>query len=93
MRARLDFTEEDSGNEGFHLARHNQYQNRVSFSVEGLIDYLVTQSNVIAAVEGGTEEIGEVRLWLRENLEPIFGELKEAVFSFHGPVWYLQRGA
>jgi SAM-dependent methyltransferase len=90
-RARLDFTEEDSGNEGFHLARHDRYQNSISFSIERLIDYLVTHSNVIAEVEGGTEEIGEVRLRLRENLEPIFGDLKEATFAFHGPVWYLQR--
>jgi SAM-dependent methyltransferase len=92
-RAKLDFTEEDYGNEGFHLAGYEQYQNKIGFSVEGLIDYLLTQSNVIAAVEGGTEEIGEVRLWLTENLAPLFGDLKEATFLFHGPIWYLQRPA
>ncbi|HUQ32530.1 MAG TPA: class I SAM-dependent methyltransferase [Pyrinomonadaceae bacterium] len=92
-RAGLDFTEEDSGNEGLHLARHDRYQNSVGFSIEGLIDYLLTHSNVIAAVEGGTEEIGEVGLRLRENLEPIYGDLKEATFAFHGPVWYLQKRA
>jgi SAM-dependent methyltransferase len=92
-RAPLSFGKEDSGNEGFHLARRDEYQNRINFTVEGLIDYLTTHSNVIAAVEGGTEVLGEVRRWLRENLEPLFGDLKEAAFLFHGPVWYLQRSA
>lgn len=92
-RAQVVFTEEDSGKEGFHLAGHEQYQNKLSLSIEGLIDYLVTHSNVIAAVEGGGEEIGQVKFWLRENLTPIFGDLKEATFLFHGPVWYLHRDA
>jgi SAM-dependent methyltransferase len=90
-RASLSFTEEDSGNEGFHLAGHEQYQNAVSFSVGGLIDYLTTHSNVIAAVEGGAEEINEVRLWLAEQLKPLFGDLEEATFLFHGPIWYLKK--
>jgi SAM-dependent methyltransferase len=85
------FTEEDSGNEGFHLAGQEQYQNRISFSIEGLIDYLTTHSNVIAAVEVGGEDINEVKQWLRENLKPLFVDLKEATFLFHGPIWYLQK--
>ena len=90
-RARLIFADGDSGNEGFHVAGHEQYQHRMSFSVEGLIDYLTTHSNVIAAVECGGEDIGAVRLWLRENLEPLFGDLEEATFLFHGPIWYLKK--
>jgi SAM-dependent methyltransferase len=92
-RARLSFTEEDSGNEGFHLAGHEHYRNSIRFPVEGLIDYLTTHSNVIAMVEGGTEEVDEVRRWLQGNLAPLFGELKEATFLFYGPIWYLQRPA
>lgn len=90
-RVRAVFTEEDSGNEGFHLAGQEQYQNRISFSIEGLIDYLTTQSNVIAAVEVGGEDISEVRRWLTENLKPLFRDLKEATFLFHGPIWYLNN--
>jgi SAM-dependent methyltransferase len=90
-RVRAAFTEEDSSNEGFHLAGQEQYQNRISFSIEGLIDYLTTQSNVIAAVEGGNENIEAVRQWLMENLKPSFGDLKEATFLFHGPIWYLKN--
>jgi SAM-dependent methyltransferase len=90
-RAKLSFTEEDSGNEGLHLAGHEQYQNRLRFSIEGLTDYLTTQSNVIAAVEGGDEEIDEVRSWLKRTLQPLFGDSKELSFLFGGPVWYLQK--
>lgn len=85
------FTEEDSGNEGFHLAGQEQYQNRINFSIEGLMDYLTTQSNVIAAVEVGGEDINEVRRWLMETLKPLFGKLQEAAFPFYGPIWYLKN--
>jgi SAM-dependent methyltransferase len=85
------FTEEDSGNEGFHLAGQERYQNRINFAIEGLIDYLTTQSNVIAAVEVGGEDISEVRQGLMENLTPLFGDLKEATFLFNGPIWYLNK--
>jgi SAM-dependent methyltransferase len=90
-RTWASFTEEDSGNGDFHLAGHEQYQNEISFSIERLIDYLTTQSNIIAAVEGGGEDINEVKLWLTKNLGPLFGDLEEATFLFHGPIWYLQK--
>jgi SAM-dependent methyltransferase len=89
-RATLSFTEEDSGNEGFHLAGYEQYQNTISFSIAGLINYLTTHSNVIAAVECGSEDINDVRRWLAEQLKPLFGDLEEATFLFYGPIWYLK---
>jgi len=90
-RASLTFAGEDSGNEGFHLDGQEQYQNSLNLSIEGLIDYLTTHSNVIAAVEGGSEDINEVRRWMTESLKPLFRELKEATFLFYGPIWYLQK--
>jgi SAM-dependent methyltransferase len=92
-RASLNFSVEDSGNGGFHLAGHEAYQNKISFTVDGLIDYLTTHSNIIAAVEGGSEEIEDVRRWIESNLAPVFGELREATFLFHGPIWYLRKTA
>lgn len=90
-RASTTFNAEDSGDACFHLAGDEQYENRISFSIEGLIDYLTTHSNVIAAVEVGGEDISEVRLWMRENFKPLFGDLKEATFLFYGPIRYLKR--
>jgi SAM-dependent methyltransferase len=90
-RSQPVFTEEDSGNEGFHLAGFEQYQNKISFSMEELIAYLTSHSNVIAAVEAGQKNIDAVRLSLRENLEPLFGDSPAATFLFNGPIWYLQK--
>jgi hypothetical protein len=67
------------------------YDNRVTFSAETLVTYLVTQSNVIAAVEGGRESITDVREWLREGTAPLFGTRTEASFLFAGPIWYLRK--
>jgi hypothetical protein len=85
------FCAEDAEQEGFRLAGKEEYQNVVRFSGETLIDYLVTQSNVIAAVEGGKEPIEEVSRWLVEKIKPLFGDTAEGTFWFHGPIWYLQR--
>lgn len=87
------FTAEDSANANFHLLGKEHYQNSINFSVENLVDYLVTQSNVIAAVECGTQEIGDVRSWLTESIEPLFGGRREGNFLFNGPIWYLQNVA
>ena len=36
----------------------------LSFTPDQLADYFTTQSNVIAAVEGGSEDVGAIREWL-----------------------------
>jgi SAM-dependent methyltransferase len=92
-RARLAFSEEDSENNGFHLLMHEQYPNITRFSLKGLVDYLLTHSNVIATVEYGVQDINEVRRWLTENIKPFYGELAEAGLIFNGLIWYLQSTA
>ncbi len=87
------FTAEDCADRGFSLLGKEQFQNERNFSVEALVDYLVTQSNVIAAVEYGDEEIEDVRDRLTENVKPLFGDLKQASFRFQGPIWYLEKPA
>jgi hypothetical protein len=63
----------------------------VTFSRETLIDYLVTQTNVIAAVEGGCEHLTDVRHWLMHSITPLFEDREVAHFLFQGPIWYLQK--
>ncbi|MDT4956041.1 MAG: hypothetical protein QOJ02_4179 [Acidobacteriota bacterium] len=92
-RAGLAFSEEDCEHAGFHLLGHEQYPNSIRFSLNGLVDYLLTHSNIIAAVEYGVEEIAEVRRWLTENIKPFYGELSEARLLFNGLIWYLQNAA
>jgi SAM-dependent methyltransferase len=90
-RGAVSLTDEDAARGGFHLFHQELQQHAVRFSLEALIDYLVSQSNVIAAVEGGGEEIEEVRRWMRATLASYFGKASEADFLFNAPIWFLQR--
>lgn len=92
-RARVGFSAEDSEKDGFQFLGQEDYQNFVQFSVETLVDYLVTQSNIIAAVEGGKESIEDVRQWLTASVTPFFEGRAEATFLFRGPIWYLRKAA
>ena len=89
-RAEIKFTTENTERYGFHLLGEEWHKHNVGFSLERLVDYLVTQSNVIAVVEGRKEEIEEARMWLIEGLRPIFRNAKEKEFLFNAPIWYLK---
>lgn len=89
-KATLRFEERDAENEGFHLLKHDQYLNSMRFSLKALVDYLLTHSNVIAAVEFGVEDLAEVRYWLTENIKVFYRKQREAEFLFAGVIWYLQ---
>jgi SAM-dependent methyltransferase len=91
LRGAVSLTDEDAAREGFRLFHQELQHHAMRFSLEALIDYLVSQSNVIAAVEGGGEKIEEVRRWMRACLAPYFGEASEADFLFNAPIWFLQR--
>lgn len=75
---------------GFQFVHQEPYSNDVSFTVEQLASYLTTQSNVIAAVEQGTESNESVYNWLINELAPMF-KVSAATFSFGGSIWYFQK--
>jgi ubiquinone/menaquinone biosynthesis C-methylase UbiE len=89
-RAEITFTEENTERYGLRLLKEEWHEHSVGFSLEGLIDYLVTQSNVIAVVEGEKEEIEEAKVWLMDGIKSIFSNAKERKFLFNAPIWYLQ---
>ena len=92
-RSHVTFGPADSENEGFHFVSRDEYQNMVKFSVDTLVDYLSTQTNIIAAVEGGSGRIEATRQWLTESISPFFGNRMEATFPFGGRIWYLQKAS
>jgi SAM-dependent methyltransferase len=75
---------------GFALTHYERYENSQTYSLDRLIDYLVTQSNIISAVEGAREEIGSVRAWLTSTLVPFFADARERRFLYSGPIAILQ---
>src|SRR6266853_6593487 len=90
-RASPNFAAEEIEKEGFQLIGDEVLRNTISFSLEGLTDFFASQSNIIAAVEGGDETIDEARAWLKENLERFFKTVSTDDFVFNAPIWYLRR--
>lgn len=84
------FTAEDTEKEGFRFIKHEQVENKISFSLKSLTLFLGTISNVIAAVEDGNQKIEEVEAWLTKNIEHFF-QTENQAFLFNAPIWYLQR--
>ena len=84
------FGAEDAAQGGFHLVRQEKYTNDVRFTADQLADYLMTQSNVIAAVERGTETAAGVRSWLMGEFVPLFS-VPVGAFAFGGSILYCQK--
>ncbi|MBC7806813.1 MAG: class I SAM-dependent methyltransferase [Akkermansiaceae bacterium] len=89
-RNNVPVTTEEADGFGFRLGWNEDYGNQIVFSRDELAAYLLTQSNVIAAVEQGEEKIEEVYDWLLHELEPLFRSPVET-FLFGGYIWYLQK--
>lgn len=75
---------------GLRFVHRENYENTVRMSRDGLADYVLTQSNVIAHVELGQEGHHAVRHKLMQELEPLF-VAPERDFLFGGAIWYLQK--
>jgi SAM-dependent methyltransferase len=89
-RNKEPLTEDACQEHGFRLVERESYANEVSFSVEELVaSYLMTQSNVVAAVESGAESLESVHAWLVGSLTPMFGEPR-GTFRFDGIIEYLR---
>ena len=90
-RAWASFSAGNTEEQGFRLIDDEVLRSTISFSLDGLIDYFVTQSNIIAAVEGGKETIDETRAWLKSSLNCFFETSSTRDFLFNAPIWYLRR--
>ncbi len=74
---------------GFVFAGRERYTNEVVFRPAELVGYLMTHSNVIAAVEVGGESSGDVYAWLLDAVSPLF-PAGTGTFIFGGEIWYLR---
>jgi ubiquinone/menaquinone biosynthesis C-methylase UbiE len=84
------FTNEEALMFGFQFLHRDTYENEVGFTSEKLVNYLMTHTNVIAALEEGKENFEEVRHWLEESVRSFFTS-EEGTFLFGGPIWFLRR--
>ncbi len=75
---------------GFHIVNEEPYTNDIVFSLTEYIDFIMTQSNVIVAVDTGKEDAAGVKKWMHATLDPLF-PAKKGSFIFRGHIWYLQH--
>jgi len=91
-RDQQPFTDAYAAAAGFQFVRREHYTNDVRFALESFVSYLLTQTNVIAAVEEGNESLAAVEQWLHDELRPWFTHPVET-FEFGGPLWLLRSTA
>ncbi len=82
-------TDEEAGRYDFQFIRSEDYSNELHLSYEQFIEYMLTQSNIIRAVDIGYERLSEVRQWMETTLEPIIPR-PIGTFICKGYVWYLR---
>lgn len=76
---------------GFHFMKEEMYTNELALSLTEYIEFLLTQSNIIVAVDMEHESLEEVRTWMHTTLVPLIPE-KKGIFMFCGYIWYVQQG-
>jgi SAM-dependent methyltransferase len=81
----------DASEYGLVPSGSDEFNHEVEFTPEQLVGYLVTQTNVISAVETGKEDLHSVMSWLLNSVRPLFTNAKER-FSFSCQIRFLKRG-
>ena len=89
-RARKKLSSGYAGVFGFELAGTENLPNEVSWSREQMVGYFLSQSNVIASVEQGSEKLEEVAAWLDRGIAPFFTPSPRTM-QFSSDIWYLRR--
>lgn len=80
---------EEAGSHGFVLESWETYAREWTARLPDYVDFLMTQSNVTAAVGRG-DDVEALRRWLRDGLSPLFGD-EERRLRFGGPIGLLRR--
>ncbi|CAB1060769.1 hypothetical protein D1BOALGB6SA_5536 [Olavius sp. associated proteobacterium Delta 1] len=80
----------ECGSYGFNIINDEPYSNDIIFSLDEYIDFIMTQSNVIVAIDTGKEAAAGVKMWMHTALGPLLPE-KKGTFVFRGYIWYLKR--
>jgi SAM-dependent methyltransferase len=80
----------EAARHGFEAPVQRGFASVASFTARQYAAFLMTESNVIAAVEYGSEREGDVRAWLESELLSLFGDGPRPV-AFSGYVQALRR--
>lgn len=80
----------DAAPHGLDFRHAEKFTHEVAYTPKGLVDYLSTHSNVIAAVESRGEKMSAVRKWILDLVTPLFCG-SEGTFVFGGTIHFVQK--
>jgi len=83
-------TAEEAGRHGFGAPSRTDLLLDPGFTAVEYAAFLLTESNIVAAIEYGGHSEGELRAWLDSELEPLFGGQSRRV-TFGGYIQALRR--
>lgn len=75
---------------GFVPSGFDQFTHDVQFTPDQLVSYLLTQTNVISAVEAGSGDLQSVAHWLLNSVQRLFAGTQP--FLFTCKIQFLKRG-
>ena len=83
------WTQEEVG-ENFRIDNRVTYEMVYEFDRQSFIDFMMIQSNVNVQIAEGKRREADVRRWMEETLQPVFGEEKRRLI-FEGYSWYITK--
>jgi SAM-dependent methyltransferase len=83
-------TADEAERHGFGAPAHRDFASAAAFTARQYAEFLMTESNVIAAIEYGDAAEDGVRAWLESELRPLFGDESRPV-AFEGYIQALRR--
>jgi len=89
-RNKQTFTETDAAAYGFVPSGLDDFIHEEQFTPDQLVGYLLTQTNVISAVETGSEGLQSVAQWILNSTLPLFAGPKES-FLFSCQIQFFKR--
>jgi SAM-dependent methyltransferase len=89
-RNRTPITNEFAHRHGFTLCGKDQLWQSIPMSMETFIDFQLSTTNIIAAVQSGNTTFDDAAKWMRAFLARFFGESVHRTFVFGVMTWYLQ---
>lgn len=91
-RHNQDVGEETIRSLGFTFQHREKFTHDEKMQAEQLTGYLLTQTNVIAAVERGTVPLETAAKWIHDGIEPFFNH-ETRTMKFGGSISFLRRAA
>ncbi len=89
-RHSLGLSEELAAPHDFKLCGTEKFMHNETMSTEQFTGYLLTQTNVIGAVEKGATPLAEAAAWIAEGVK-LFSGGGRRTMKFGGMIWFLER--